>query len=162
MRPFRLRLIALAAVLTGALAAADDLRIVELDPPADLPEFALTDHTGRPFTPESLRGRWDLVLLGFTSCPDVCPFVLSNLADVHAELSTRVTPENLPRVVFVGVDPQRDRPVLGEYVGIFIPTSSGSPASRPKSANSSRAWTGSFASASRTPRATTRSATARR
>ena len=60
-----------------------------------------------------------MVLLGFTHCPDICPFTLQNLAHVKHELSTRVSPERLPQIIFVGVDPDRDRPVLADYVRHF-------------------------------------------
>lgn len=122
LRPARL-LCLLALLLTAAIlpAVAAEVRVVEPDPTVELPAFELADHTGRPFTATSLEGQWDLILLGFTHCPDVCPFVLSNLAQVHAEMALRVRPDNLPRVVFVGVDPARDAPVIGEYVGHFHP-----------------------------------------
>jgi len=101
--------------------ALGNVEVVEPDPPAALPEFELRDHQGRPFTRESLEGQWDLILLGFTHCPDVCPFVLSNLAEVRQQMSLRVSPDKLPRVVFVAVDQKRDEPILADYVGYFHP-----------------------------------------
>jgi protein SCO1/2 len=97
------------------------IRAVEPDPPADLPPFALTDHRGKPFTPERYRGHWSLTAIGFTACPDVCPFVLSNIAEVLNQMSVRVRPDNLPQVVFVGIDPARDKDVLADYVKHFDP-----------------------------------------
>ena len=111
----------LLLVLAIATPAATEVRVVEPDQPDALPSFALEDHTGKTFSEDSLRGSWHLILLGFTHCPDVCPFVLSNLAEVRSELGLRVRPDNLPRVVFVAIDPQRDRPLLAEYVGYFDP-----------------------------------------
>jgi protein SCO1/2 len=35
------------------------------------------------------------------------------------QMSTRVAPERLPQVVFVAADPERDRPVLADYVKHF-------------------------------------------
>ena len=87
--------------------------------PKVLVPFRLADHEGRPFTNERLTGRWSLMMLGFTHCPDVCPFTLQNLALVLEQMSTRVAPERLPQVVFVAVDPARDRPVLADYVRYF-------------------------------------------
>ncbi len=87
--------------------------------PKALAPFALADHAGAPFSNEQLRGRWSLMMLGFTHCPDVCPFTLQNLALVLEQLSTRVSPERLPQVVFLAVDPERDRPVLADYVKHF-------------------------------------------
>jgi len=45
-----------------------------------LEEFELLDHQGQAFTNADLRGRWHLVSYGFTTCPDVCPTTLSQLA----------------------------------------------------------------------------------
>jgi protein SCO1 len=90
------------------------------EPPL-LPDVALTDHHGQPFSPAALRGRWSLLAIGYTSCPDVCPFVLANLEAVLTELSTRMAPERLPRVVFLAADPARDAPVLPDYMRSFHP-----------------------------------------
>ena len=56
------------------------------------------------------------MLAGFTHCPDVCPFTLANLEQVVAELGLRVRPDRLPTVIFLGVDPDRDRANLKDYV----------------------------------------------
>lgn len=100
-------------------AAKSDPETVE--PPKPLGAFTLTDHRGFAFNKESLTGKWSLVLIGFTQCPDICPFTLQNLTLVIEQLSLRVTPDKLPQVIFVGVDPDRDKPVLGDYVNAFNP-----------------------------------------
>lgn len=85
-------------------------------PPRILEAFSLIDHTGRPFEPPRLDGKWSLVFFGFTSCPDVCPNTLRILQ--HA------APEFPPdtQVLFVSVDPQRDTPQkLAAYVAYFDP-----------------------------------------
>ena len=87
--------------------------------PKPLSTFELVDGKGKPFTKDRFIGRWSLVLLGFTQCPDVCPFTLQNLAELKQAMATRVTPERLPQIVFIGVDPVRDQPVIGEYVKHF-------------------------------------------
>jgi protein SCO1/2 len=89
--------------------------------PKPLPEFTLTDHRGQPFSLASMRGRWSMLALGYTSCPDICPFVLTNLETVLTTLSTRMAPERLPRVIFLAVDPRRDAPALGDYMAGFHP-----------------------------------------
>lgn len=113
-------LLLLAASLGGGAVRAE-IRVVEPDTPAALSAFALSDHKGRPFTAESYKGRWSLTAIGFTSCPDVCPFVLSNIVEVVNQMTLRVRPDKLPQVVFVGVDPQRDAPVMADYVAHFDP-----------------------------------------
>ncbi|PWC40369.1 SCO family protein [Azospirillum sp. TSO22-1] len=112
---------ALLALLMTAAPAWARLDGILVEPPAALPAFALEDHDGRPFTPAALAGRWTLVAVGYTSCPDVCPFTLANLEAVRAELATTTAPERLPRVVFLAVDPARDRPILRDYVHHFHP-----------------------------------------
>ncbi|HCD57056.1 MAG TPA: hypothetical protein DEQ90_16655, partial [Halieaceae bacterium] len=46
----------------------------------ELARFVLTDHRGDAFSNSDLEGRWHLVSYGFTSCPDVCPATLAELA----------------------------------------------------------------------------------
>ncbi|MEO0821103.1 MAG: SCO family protein [Pseudomonadota bacterium] len=102
-------------------APAETANGVILDEPAAIPAFALRDHHGRAFTEAEIRGGWTLVMLGFTNCPDVCPFTLTNLEHVIAEVSLRVRPDNVPRVVFLSVDPDRDRAGLRDYARHFHP-----------------------------------------
>ena len=87
--------------------------------PRPLPDFSLAQSDGTRLIPGELRGHWTLVFLGFTSCPDVCPTTLAELA--KAQKQWQAIPESLrPRVVFVSVDPERDTPArLGEYAHAF-------------------------------------------
>jgi len=88
-----------------------------LPQPKVLPDFTLTDTSGRGFTPRDLTGAPTLMFFGFTRCPDVCPTTLVKLA-----LIVRRAAVPGLRVVFVSVDPQRDTPaVLGSYVHAFDP-----------------------------------------
>ena len=96
---------------------ASDYTVVS-DSPA-MPEFQLLDHNGQAFNQDSLAKQWTLVLIGFTSCPDVCPYTLGNLAHVIEETSSRVTPANIPKVVFLAVGPDRDKNILEEYVNHY-------------------------------------------
>ena len=109
-----------AAVAWATMAVARVDGII-LDRPAFVQAFTLDDHNGKPFTADSLRGHWSLILAGFTNCPDVCPFTLANLEQVVAELGLRVRPDHLPAVIFLAVDPDRDRPSLKDYVIQFHP-----------------------------------------
>lgn len=112
---------AVILALSTVPAQAGPKNVIELDDPEALPAFSLTDHTGKPFGLDQLKGGWHLIMLGFTYCPDVCPFTLSNLTEVVAQTSARVRPDNLPKVVFVAVDPERDAPILGDYMAHFDP-----------------------------------------
>jgi protein SCO1/2 len=110
-----------AAAVGWATMAVARVDAVILDRRALVQAFTLDDHNGKPFTVDSLKGHWSLILAGFTNCPDVCPFTLANLEQVVAELGLRLRPDRLPVVVFLAVDPDRDRANLKEYVQQFHP-----------------------------------------
>ncbi|KRG63987.1 hypothetical protein ABB26_10510 [Stenotrophomonas humi] len=97
----------------------DSSSIIFYGTPRTLPEFDLAQSDGTRLIPGELRGHWTLVFLGFTSCPDVCPTTLTELA--QAQKQWQSIPDSLrPRVVFVSVDPERDTPArLGEYAHAF-------------------------------------------
>lgn len=69
--------------------------------------FALVDQTGRPVTEKVLKGQWNMVFFGFTYCPDICPGTLQNLMRVKDQLGSNGKDV---RIVFISVDPGRDRP----------------------------------------------------
>ncbi|MEO1281374.1 MAG: SCO family protein [Pseudomonadota bacterium] len=100
----------------GAKAAVD---VKERATAKPLTPFTLIDGDGQTFDKSRLEGRWSLVVLGFTHCPDVCPFTLQNLAQVREELTIRVSPARVPQIVFIGVDPDRDAKLIGGYVKHF-------------------------------------------
>jgi len=90
-----------------------------LPTPLALPEFSLLDQHNEAVGRPSFHGQWDLVFFGFTNCPDVCPTTLQILANAKRELSEAGVAE-LPRIVLVSVDPERDTPeLLGRYVNYF-------------------------------------------
>ncbi|WP_287758198.1 SCO family protein [Acidiphilium sp.] len=79
--------------------------------------FTLINQDGQTMTRASFRGRWMLVYLGYTRCPDECPLTMEKLAIMMKALgpqSRRVAP------VFVTVDPIHDTPpVLKAYLAKF-------------------------------------------
>lgn len=84
--------------------------------PRPLADFRLDGANGSTLDAETLRGRWSLVFIGFTQCPDVCPTTLTQLVEVERRL------EQKPRIVFVSVDPERDTPErAAEYAHHFGP-----------------------------------------
>ena len=82
-------------------------------------ELRLTDHNGQARSLADFRGKAVVVFFGFTHCPDVCPTALADAAAAVKELGAdgaRV------QVLFVTLDPQRDRPeLLRQYVPAFHP-----------------------------------------
>lgn len=99
--------------------AVEGVSVIRLYPqPRALPEFSLERPDGRPLTLADWRGRWNLIFIGFTHCPDICPVALGTLRDVER----RFPPERAPQVTFISVDPERDRgETLARYVGFFSP-----------------------------------------
>lgn len=82
----------------------------------------VTDSAGNTLAPARLDGRWLLVLVGYTSCPDVCPFTLGNLAALYGHWEKDGAVREAPDVMFLAVDPKRDQKAeLAEYVNHFHP-----------------------------------------
>jgi protein SCO1/2 len=79
--------------------------------------FTLTSHTGERVSDQSFRGKFMLLVFGFTYCPDVCPTqlqVVSAALDEMGDKAADIQP------LFVTIDPERDTPeVLKAYVGNF-------------------------------------------
>jgi protein SCO1/2 len=91
---------------------------VLLDTPRALGEFSLLDHQGRPFDRSSLRGQWNLVAYGFTSCPDVCPTTLADLDRFLRALGAEGARDL--QVLFYTVDHRRDTvQKMASYVSYF-------------------------------------------
>jgi protein SCO1 len=86
------------------------------------PDFTLTDTEGRPYDfRASTDGFVTLLFFGYTSCPDVCPLHMGNIAAVLREVSGEV--EEKIKVVFVTTDPARDTPaVVREWLDRFDAT----------------------------------------
>lgn len=108
------------ALCFGAPAQAQ-VQGVMLDEPVGLPQFTFHDEHGTTYSSRDLDGQWTLVMLGFLTCPDVCPFTLANLEAAVAETGMRVRPDSLPKVWFLSVDPDRDGVAVSEYGPFFHP-----------------------------------------
>ena len=95
------------------------LGAVEYPDPYRLTSFQLSDQDGDPFLINNFAGQWSLVFFGFTSCPDVCPITMSELAQAYRTI-TEIPDLPDPQVVFVSVDPERDsRQAVKRYVEQF-------------------------------------------
>ncbi len=81
-------------------------------------EFTLSTADGQPTDAGQFRGKVVLLYFGFTNCPDVCPVTLARLGKAVAALDADA---DRARILFVSVDPARDRPKLAEYAGYFGP-----------------------------------------
>ena len=73
---------------------------------------------GEKFTLEDLKGHWSIFFFGYTHCPDICPVTLGVVAQAK-KMATRLN-HMFPQVVFVSVDPDRDKvEMLADYVQYF-------------------------------------------
>ncbi|MFE5957963.1 MULTISPECIES: SCO family protein [Streptomyces] len=101
------------------IGGASPYKGTELTSPFAKPELKLTDHKGKPFDlRRNTAGRTVLLFFGYTSCPDVCPTTLGDIA-----LALREQPKDVREktdVVFVSTDPERDSPqVLDKWLASF-------------------------------------------
>ena len=114
----------LLAVVLVALAAcgSDDRELVGLtrDPEPQVDTVAAPDlsHDGAPFEMRAPEDGLLIVYFGYTNCPDVCP---TSMADVKAALAELGEEAERVEVAMVSVDPERDIPVLVDYVQSFVP-----------------------------------------
>ena len=96
--------------LTGVLRPA----------PRPLQPFIFKDQAGKLYTLADLEGKWTLLFFGYTYCPDVCPTTLNVLTSVSEQLKASPGSNKDVQVVFVSVDPQRDKPkVFAKYLSYF-------------------------------------------
>ena len=98
------------------------------EPRRDLPTVALVDGAGKPLPKDYFAGRWTWLYFGFTHCPDVCPRAMEFTAAEYAKLRHK----DKVRVVFVSVDPQRDRNAkLERFVDFYHPDFTGVTGDKP-------------------------------
>ena len=127
-----LRNVVLAAVFaTAALSAAScggdsprpgELHGAVLSVPIPKADFTLTNTAGEPFAfREETQGYVTLLFFGYTSCPDICPVHMANIAAVLRKLPPQTA--SRVKVVMVTVDPERDTPErLRSWLNAFDPS----------------------------------------
>lgn len=81
--------------------------------------FSLNDHTGKPVTLDTYKGKVVVLFFGFTHCPDVCPTTMAEMSAVMKELGPDA---DQVQVLFATLDPERDtKELLAQYVPGFDP-----------------------------------------
>lgn len=126
-----LLLLIIAAIVGGYCfySKANNGTTVNLDPTKfdgtllpiarNISDFSLMNHLAQPFTTQSLKGKWTFMFFGFTSCPEICPATMTNLAKLYQLLEQRHA-RILPQVALVSVDPERDTPEqMKKYISSF-------------------------------------------
>ena len=70
------------------------------------------------FSNDDLVGSWDVLFLGFASCPDMCPMTMKKMAMANSNLSEEASSKVNFRMI--SVDPDRDTPEkIQEYAKAF-------------------------------------------
>ena len=103
-----------AASLSGWLRASDTRQgsPEKLDVYGQVPDFALTERSGRRITRADLLGKVWIANFIYTQCTETCPLQSAKLA----RLQTEFAGEEALRLVSITVDPERDTPaVLARY-----------------------------------------------
>lgn len=89
-----------------------------LSPARKIAVPTLVKGNGSSFTGNDVKGHWTAMFFGYTNCPDICPTTMAVLVQAKKQAATQGV--EFPEVVFVSVDPERDKvEMLGEYVGYF-------------------------------------------
>lgn len=107
-----------------AHAKSQNIKIdgVYLPAPKEINDFHLTDNSGKPFSKTNLKGHWTMMFFGFTNCAMVCPASLVALNEMYQKLQHQLPDNQLPQVVMVSVDPDRDSvKKMNSYVHAFNP-----------------------------------------
>jgi protein SCO1/2 len=81
--------------------------------------FTLTDQDGRKRSDGEFRGKLMIVYFGYTFCPDVCPADLMAITQALDGLGPDQARNIQP--IFITVDPDRDTPLLRDYIAAFHP-----------------------------------------
>lgn len=102
--------------VTDVVTTQTDKAATVLDRPFTKPDLVLTDTTGKKYDfRERTKGKPTLIYFGYTSCPDVCPMTMGNIAVAKKALSA-ADQKNL-QVIMVTSDPIRDTPAsLGKWL----------------------------------------------
>ena len=100
------------ALIIGEPAARADRAHVTVGGP-----FMLSAPDGTTVTDETYRGQWLLVFVVYTSCPDICPTTLNEIAGT---LETFACGAARRQPIFITVEPERDTPeAMGKYTEAF-------------------------------------------
>jgi len=79
-----------------------------MEPPLPAHDFALRDQDGKLVRLSALAGKYRIVTFLYTSCPDVCPLIASNLNLALRKLTPAERAQ--VRVLAISVDPKGDTP----------------------------------------------------
>lgn len=97
----------------------DPLVLRAPEAPMPVPDVRLEGVDGPTDTASLFAGRWTLLYVGYSYCPDICPTELGQLSQILPALQEGSSQFDW-QVVFLSVDPERDTPAhLEKYTGFF-------------------------------------------
>ena len=107
------------AVLPGdGNAHGEQQKVQRREVQIPIPDFSLTDQSGRTFTFHNLRGKVVLIAFAYTTCPDVCPLITAAMRRVQADLNAKE--HQTVYLLTVTTDPEVDEPkVLTAYANRY-------------------------------------------
>jgi protein SCO1 len=79
-----------------------------LEPARPAPPLALRNYLGQPVNIDSYKGKVVLVTFLYTTCPDICPLITSDLRVALNEMGQALAAK--VRIIAVSVDPRVDTP----------------------------------------------------
>jgi len=103
--PVQLLVALMLSLPLHAGAQAPALRSGEFTPPRMAPDFTLSGSDGQALRLSAFRGKVVALGFGFTSCPEICPTTLFELASARKKLGDDARDF---QVVYVTVDPETD------------------------------------------------------
>lgn len=112
--------ILLVATTTSYASSKKNIDGILLNKSKSIANFQMMDNQSHAFTKENLKGHWTMMFFGFTHCGYVCPTTMSALGKMYQILEKQLPNNQLPQVVMVSVDPERDSvKIMDKYVRSF-------------------------------------------
>lgn len=98
-------------------AVLEDNNTVLFQRPRLINDVSLTRHTADSFAAADFAGQWNVIMFGYTFCPDICA---PNMADMNVAYQQLQQQGLADQVQFwmVTVDPERDTPA---QLSLFVP-----------------------------------------
>lgn len=108
-----------AGVALTACGSERELAGYRREPAPVVRGISLPDLTagGEEFALRADPGELLVIYFGYTNCPDFCPTTLSDVRLARRQLDE---PDRVD-VAMIAIDPDRDLPILADYVGGFFP-----------------------------------------
>lgn len=121
-------LIAALVIYFGIIRPRPSIEIsgILMDKPIEIAEFHFIDNHNRAFTKDTIKNHWTFLFFGFTHCELICPNTMVLLNKMYKILEHDLPKKNLPQVVFISIDPQRDSiDQINRFINSFNPNFSG-------------------------------------